>query len=362
MKILHFINSMGGGGAERQLCYLCTALEQTGVRATVALAVGGPNLPRLKRSGARIVHLNTGRGILSLASNVLRCIAREKPDIVQTWLSRMDILGGAAARALRCPFIVSERCNTANANLNRFPRLHALVVRYAAAVVANSEAGLMHWREIGGTGRLLACIRNIVPFDDIDAVAPGTAGAPSLAVDRQWVLYAGRFETAQKNIRTLLAACEEVARRDPAVGFIFAGDGPDRELISAFAARHPQQTIVAGYLAEPALWSVMKQARVVVSCSRFEGSPNVMLEALACGAKVVASDIAAHREIGVLSAGELVPVEEPAAFADGILASISEVALSTNVELRRTILRRNHSSSAIAMAYQAIYRQILGNN
>src|SRR5215216_4989655 len=98
MRILYTIPTLGYGGAERQLSYLAAELAARGHEVHVASSRGGANLRRVKSAGAEWHHLG---GVCHsdpvILYRLLRLIRRLRPDVVQTILTPMDILGGTAA-------------------------------------------------------------------------------------------------------------------------------------------------------------------------------------------------------------------------------------------------------------------------
>ena len=101
---------MGAGGAERQLAYLCAELPALGWEVHVALGAGGPNLARLRESGATVHTLGTRSNYdPRLAWRLWRLVRRIRPDLVQAWLLQMEVLAGLVATTSRIPWILSER-------------------------------------------------------------------------------------------------------------------------------------------------------------------------------------------------------------------------------------------------------------
>ena len=113
---------------------------------------------------------------------------------------------------------------------------------------------------------------------------------------------------------------------DDDVHVIFCGEGSRRKLISDWIDRHGFQTRAAliGYV--PTLWSIMKRASVLVSPSVFEGTPNVVLEAMACRCPLVVSDIPAHRAILNETAAILVEPNSATRLAAAIRGALRDAA------------------------------------
>jgi glycosyltransferase involved in cell wall biosynthesis len=347
---------MGGGGSERQLTYLAAGLHDLGWEVHVAVGRRGPNWPRLERSGA-VVHELPGSGAYDWRgpSRLRRLVAEVGPDLIQTWLFRMDVLGGLAAVATRTPWIFSER-----ASALAYPATPRFVFRrvlggLATAVVANSTAGEAYWRRYAERRFV---IPNVVPVDEIDEAPAVPPAGMGLARGGPVVLFAGRFEP-QKNIEVLLEACTRLLMR-PDVCVVCCGEGSLRPAVDAWLAARVAdgRVVVRGHVDE--LWGFMKSASVLISPALFEGSPNVVLEAMACRTPVVVSDIPEHREILDDASALLVDprsAERLAAAAFTVLDRPGAAAARAEVARARAA---RYSVMTVARQYDDIYRQVLG--
>jgi glycosyltransferase involved in cell wall biosynthesis len=135
------------------------------------------------------------------------------------------------------------------------------------------------------------------------------------ADDRKWILYVGRF-AEDKGVLDLAAAFATVAAGHPKAALVLVGEGPARaELERALAPLGPRFILVgARPFDEVALW--MSAADLVTLPSRHEGTPNVLLEALACGRRVVATPVGGIPDIvHRAELGALVPVGDVSALA-----------------------------------------------
>jgi predicted O-methyltransferase YrrM len=94
---------MAGGGAERQLTYVSQGLTQRGWDVHVAITATGTNMNRLQSSGAEIHYLP--RHAVSVLPQLTKLTRRLRPDIVMTWLPKMDILGGIAGQLAGVPWV-----------------------------------------------------------------------------------------------------------------------------------------------------------------------------------------------------------------------------------------------------------------
>ena len=129
--------------------------------------------------------------------------------------------------------------------------------------------------------------------------------------------------TRQKDFATLIRAFARVRQGLPA-RLIVLGEGEDRDDLEALCRSLGVAADVdlPGFVANP--YAILARARLFVLSSRWEGLPGALIEALACGARVVATDCpSGPREIlDDGRYGQLVPVEDEAALADAMRAAL----------------------------------------
>jgi glycosyltransferase involved in cell wall biosynthesis len=319
VRILHCIPSMGGGGAERQLAYLSGQLRALGHDVHVAIGSPGVNLARLAGTGAEVHHVGSGSNHdVRLLFRLIRVIRLVKPDLVHTWVTQMDIMGGLAARITGVPWVCSERSGPAAYPPTVKNQLRRFLGRRANAVIANSDMGDAFWRDILPSATPRFMIPNGVPLEEIDATPPtAAAGGQETAL----LIFAGRL-AEEKRPGTLIDALARLAP-DPSWSAVLFGDGPlgpslDREIDRARLAGRVTRP---GFT--PDLWGWMKRATAFISPSLYEGHPNTVIEAMAAGCPLIVSDIPAHRSFLDATTAELVDPGQPALLAAAIARVLS---------------------------------------
>jgi len=342
MKILYCIPTLGAGGAERQLAYLAAGMKKAGHDVHVAFAATGSNYDRLAASGVSM-HDVGGRGNYDprILLKLIRLVRTLRPDIVQTAVTQMDILGGLAALLTRTPWILRESSAAPGYLPGWKSALRRLLGRRADAIVANSREGRAYW----GTGDV---IRNGVPCGEIDAAPPAASPGPT-------ILFAGRLDNG-KNVATLIDA---INRIEPSVTATICGDGPQRPALEQLAARLgiAQRVVFSGSVSD--LWSRMKAADAVVTLSRFEGCSNVVMEAMACGTPLVVSDIPAHRELLEEHSASFVPCDDAAQAASAIRAILLDRD-SAHARAKTARARAEQwTVEAMVRRYAEVYRSTL---
>jgi glycosyltransferase involved in cell wall biosynthesis len=182
----------------------------------------------------------------------------------------------------------------------------------------------------------IATIYNPLDVERIQSLGREEPAEPWLrdALGPPVIVAAGRL-VAAKDFATLLRAFARV-RAQREARLVILGRGP-QQLSLAWLARRlgvARDVRLAGYTANP--FAAMARARVFALSSRYEGLANVLREALALGANVVATDCpSGSAEVlrhGAL--GRLVPVADDAAMAQALLAALDETLSPEAVRTR----------------------------
>jgi len=172
------------------------------------------------------------------------------------------------------------------------------------------------------------------------------------------VVYIGRMDV-KKGLRELVEAAASLHPERPNLHAYVVGEGPDRPLIeSAIQARNASgyiHALPACAFDDVAVW--MAAADLVTLPSYMEGCPNVVLEALACGRPVVATNVGGIPEIMSDECGRLVPPREPVALAQAF-ASV----LDTAWDAAAISARGSRSWSTVAAELLEIFESLVPNH
>jgi glycosyltransferase involved in cell wall biosynthesis len=263
----------------------------------------------------------------SASRSILSRVRAYRPDIILNYIVYPD--GDAAfrvARALRIPFVVTA----IGSDLNVIPdpicgRHTRRVLREADFTVTVSGDLLRTARRLGARVERSGAVLNgcdtaiFYPRDRTEARA--TLGLP---IDAEAVVYVGRLDMA-KGLGELVSAIASLRTHRPRLHAWIVGDGPAHEqvadaIVSQNVASHV--TLMSSCSSDKiATW--MAAADLVTLPSYREGCPNVIIEALASGRPIVASDVGGIPELMDHASGRLVPareVEPLAAALDNVLS------------------------------------------
>ncbi|MBI2118258.1 MAG: glycosyltransferase [Elusimicrobia bacterium] len=366
MKILHVIPSLGIGGTEKVLLQVCRALESKSLRhAVVALKVGGATEESLKRIPIPVRVLNSSNsfwsGILDfprLYSDLKEIIAEVSPEIVHTWLSRANILGRFTAKQCKVPHLISslrvmEEEKSYHLWAERFTE------KWCDLVTVNSPSlEKFALEKIGIPKGKVIYIPN-----GIDCRAQEIDQSKVSFFKKEWIKEnevvigtMGRLHF-QKGIDIFLKAAKIVAEKIPNVKFLIAGDGPEKESLMqlSHALGIESKVQFCGWVKENA--SFLSLLQIFVLTSRWEGMPNVILEAMALKKAIVATkvggtlDLIEHEKEGLL-----VKSNDPEPCAQAIFRFLQESSLTENFsQSAYQKVQQKFSLDKMIDSYRALY-------
>lgn len=356
-RLAIFLPSLEGGGAERVYTDLANHFVASGVPVDMVLI--WPRGRYLAELDARIRLIDLGVGSRAQAIPALaRYLRRESPEVL---LSAMDIANVVALLAHRLSrrrvrVVVSCHVNQSlqarhggQLHDRALPWLTRLLYPGADRIVAVShgvadDLAKLLKRPI----ERIDVIYNPIAVDAVRAQAAEKIGHPWLCEGEPPVLLSVGRLIPQKDYPTLFRAVAKV-RQNRAVRLIVLGEGPERAALEQLAGQIGISEILAmpGFVDNP--FAFMRQARLFVLSSRWEGFGLVILEALACGCPVFSTDCPSG-PAEILERGEygkLAPVGDVDAMARGI-----EECLDAPVDSERLVMRaRDFALDRIAGMY-----------
>ncbi|MGV3486297.1 MAG: glycosyltransferase [Planctomycetaceae bacterium] len=314
------ISSMEGGGSERQTLLLLRHLSRERFL---------PELMVLRRGGSLYDQIPSDVPVHCLSDGLPRWRVRwpgrihhaqvaalrkllvdREIAVVYDRTFHMSLIAGPAAAAAGVPrvsTIVSPPSRAVPLNAGKFVAIkrRRLARAYATAkqVIAVSQPTAVDARRYYGlTARQVLVIPNPVDQEELIGLASADAAPPRDA--RYTIVCVGRM-SEEKGQRDLLLALDRLRRHYPDFQLPrlwLVGDGPQRKAMEAMSAklRLEDCVVFVGHVTNPAPWVATADALCLPSL--FEGFPNVMLEAMALGTPVIASDLPIVRSLGRVAA------------------------------------------------------------
>jgi glycosyltransferase involved in cell wall biosynthesis len=259
-------------------------------------------------------------GYLRLVWRTFALIRAEKPDAVITFLPLANVLGLFLACLLRVPSRIASHRVTVDSTHPLLQRIDALLMRFGVYtdVVAVSEGVRQSCRLYSAKDRdRVEVVHNgLLGFRPSHLSQKDARQSLGLPVDRFLILAVGRL-SAQKNFGFLV----KLAARCPEALWIIAGEGPQRDALSAAIASSGLEDSVRllGAMPRARMPDLLAAADLFAQPSLFEGQSNALLEAMTAGLPSISTDIPEQRETMAEAdgpvAGALLPVDDLDAWA-----------------------------------------------
>jgi glycosyltransferase involved in cell wall biosynthesis len=370
LRIALCITDLDVGGAERTLVELVTRVDRNRIDPVVYCLKPRPEadeascLPRLREAGVVVHFLNARRswGVLWLIQRLRRLLADQGPDLVQTFLFHANLAGRIAARRAGVGRVVAG-IRVAE----RHCRWHLWVDRLTAGLVDRhvcvSQAVARFSADRGG----LPPDRLVVIPNGIDTGAYPTSRLVDLdscgiRAGRRLVTYVGRLDR-QKGLRWLVEAAPRWLGRLPDCDLLLVGKGPDRPALERLCEELGISNRVrfAGWRGD--VPAILAASAVLVLPSRWEGMPNVVLEAMASRLPVLATDVEGVRELLASEADpQTVQYGDTEAFVEKLVALMSDAALARRLGQRNRLrVETEFTLGRMAGAYQDLWESLVAD-
>ena len=341
-RLAFFLPSLEGGGAQRVMLNLAAGFCDRGFPADLVLASAEGDYLQSVPPAVRVVDLGAQRVLRALVP-LVRYLRHERPRVLIAGLDHANLVAMAASRISRARTrtVISVHCvfetgvsARRDFRIRTLPWLLGRLHRWADAVVAVSQGVADDLTRTAGIppGRIRVILNPVITPALIAAARDRPAHPWFEDSTRPIIISAGRL-APQKNF-SLLIESFAVVRRKFDVRLVILGEGPDRPRLEASIRRHGVEHCVAlpGFVPNP--YACMARANVFVLSSDYEGLPTVLIESLALGTPVIATDCkSGPREIlrdGAL--GDLVPVRDVEAMVRAIVRALTSPRGAPEIE------------------------------
>ncbi len=365
LRVLHLIDSLRHGGAELLLLGVTRGLLRRGFDVNVGYSTPGPLEADFRDLGMPLYPLpRAARVDPLLFLRMARLVRHLRPDVVHTHLFKSNFHGRGAAYLAGAPVVVSTLHSADPWAANPLAgRIYGLTARFADRLIAVSEpVRAYHLAHTGVPAEKVITIENGVDLDQFNSIkASGEqlradlkipAGAPLLGV-------IGRL-VADKGQVHFLRAAAYIRERQPTARFLLVGDGPQKGALHAIARDLDLEEAVLFTGFRQDIPAVMAALDVLVIPSLREGLPLTLLEAMAAGTPVVATDAGGVADVLAGEAGLVVPPGDSAALADACLKLLATPDLRARMGAAgRAIVVQRYSLERTVERLATLYRQLL---
>lgn len=367
LRIAILITELNVGGAERCAVNLAVRLDRTRFAVEVFSLAPRPAgeqaalVQRLEQAQIPVHFLGATSTWHALAAvrQLRQHLQHQLPHILQTFLFHANVLGNWAARAVPQTQVVTG-VRVADPSRWRLWLEHR-ASRRAARIVCVSQSVADFCRTRGCLpAKKLSVIPNGLDVTVYPACETADLAASGVPASRRALLFVGRLHR-QKGLDWFLSACAPtVLDRLPDHDLLIVGDGPQRpELQQLVRSLHLDDRVhFAGWRAD--VPQLIAASSVLFLPSRWEGMPNVLLEAMASGRPVLATRTEGVLELlGPLADDQSVDVGDAAAFGSKLvrLVETPAAAIALGQQNRQRVAER-FSLDAMVSAYEGLYASL----
>ena len=363
IRVLHLVDDLDVGGLERVVCQCARYLPSDRYQVAVwALGRDGPMADVIRQAGGAV-------RVLSLRScyhpavirRFIRELRAERPDIVHTHTYFTNTLARLALWAGRCPAAHVAHVH----NVYSQYRWHHRVVekglsRRSFRIICCSAAVRDFVCRAEGIQPEKTCvIPNGVDVEAFEARPAFDRGALGLAED-DFVVMTVASLTAKKGHAYFVRALRRLCRINARIKYLVVGDGPRRETLHNLVATEGLEDHVVFLGVRSDVPALMGLADVFVLPSLTEGMPLVVMEAMAAGLPVVATNVGGTPELvrdGLT--GRLVRPANEDDLVEAVTAIMRDEPLRREYSRQAGILGRGFAARETVRRIERVYREAL---
>jgi L-malate glycosyltransferase len=319
IKLVVLLQDLEFGGTQRYAIHLLNHLNRDLFSPELWVLRGGDDMaPMVKDSGVKIEWLSRSSHVGPTAIwNLARKLKTHKPDVLYTLTVVPNIWGRILGRMARVPTVVTSYRNLVAKQKDR------LLWRLSARIICNAKSLRENLiRNSSVDPKRVVVVPNGV---DTDYFSPD----PNLKAPDPFVVYAGRL-VEQKDPFTLLEAFRTVSVGNPKARFLICGKGHLLQDVLEYINSNALQSKIEVIPGDRDLRRHLQRAWVFALASRYEGSPNVLLEAMSMGLPIVSTKVDGIPEL--IDHGESGLMVEPG-HPDSLAGAISSILADDSIRV-----------------------------
>lgn len=361
VRVCFMIDRLSRAGTESQLIALIRELDRSQVCPSLVLLDGEDDLSRaLEPADCPVIRLGV-RKLFSTkavgAARQLRAFWREqRPEVLQVYFLDAAYLGAPLAKACGIRKVLRVRNNLGYWVTRRHRVLSRLVRPFVDATLTNTEAG----KDALVANDGLRPDRVVVLENGVDVARFKRFMLPDTSKKAVRVGCVANLRPV-KNIDGLMRAAKAALERFPQLTFEVAGDGEQRETLAVLHAELGlgERFVLRGSVSDVA--GFLRSVDVAVLPSHSEGMSNALLEYMAAGRAVIATDVGANAKL--LDGGKcglLIPPNDETALVEALNTLLANPLRAASYgAAARNRVNAEFSRTAMRKRFEGFYREIV---
>jgi glycosyltransferase involved in cell wall biosynthesis len=377
VRVLHVITRLTLGGSAENTVASTVALATAGYGGPLAVGIAESDRASVEDARARGLTLvdvpalgrEVGPRDLVAVVNLFAVMRRLRPGIVHTHTSKAGFVGRLAARLARVPSVIHQPHGHifygyyGPRRTAFYVALERLAARWTDRVVTLTERGTEEHLARGiGRRAQYRTVPSGVPTAALRARSPGrTAARMALGLPSEAFVVGGLGRlVAVKGFDVLLRALPTLAAAVPSARVLLVGEGPERVALDAQATALGVGARVHVTGATTDIARCLAACDVLAAPSRNEGMGRALVEAMALGVPVVASEVGGiPAVVGDGEGGRLVPPGDAAALADALVELGLDHGLRAKLAAAAAVRAEAFSTGVAEAAMRAIYDELV---
>jgi glycosyltransferase involved in cell wall biosynthesis len=365
LRLLLLLHRLDYGGAELQLIHLARGLAQQGHDVTLCCIDRSViDLQPLEQAGVHVVELHARSRVARIAAIPRLVRLARRADVVHCTMWDTSLWGRIAAIVARRPVIVADHATDRSVQLatngsgrGRWIALHNRLLdpfTFATVACASTQRAVLEGEGVAASK--IVEIANGVPTAELVAAAGGGPSRSDLGIPEQArvAIHVAGFR-AEKNQLGALEAFVDVRERVGDVHLVFLGSGPLRGEVEARTRELAAERWVHFLGFRDDVPAVLSLADLMILPSISDAMPMTILEAMALGVPVVATDVGDVRATLAGGAGICVPAGDKAAFVDACSELLSDPERLAELARAGRERARDFDSAAMSERYAELF-------
>lgn len=283
-KICFIAGTLGKGGAERQLIYMLRCLKKEGHQIHVITLTKDEFYEKeIRRLNIKIHFAGVTNNRLIRLIKIISIVHKLKPDIIQSQHFYTNIYAGLSGLFCGINSLGGVRNNLTTEIKNNGILLGTLSVLLPTRLISNSIEAISNSRGFNYPMKDFFYLPNVFDFDSFKT---------SYALrEKKLILFVGRL-VYQKRAELFIEIISELLKLDSEYEGWIIGEGPDKKKLMDYAKSRGLESSNLKFLGEVEnMAEFYSKATFLILTSRYEGTPNVVIEAMASGLVVLATKV-----------------------------------------------------------------------
>ena len=360
IRLMHIIYSLDTGGLEKLILELVKRVDSDIFRSSVCcLTDKGTLSAELESLGVDTFYMHKEGGVgYSIPFKIARVLKKEKIDIVHTHDSSANLYGSLAGKLAGTRMIINTEHGGIYFETKRKRLFNKLLCLFNHKEICVSNSVKEDLLGMGLSGKRLIVIRNGIDFNRFDIPVEKNEIRKDFGFkDSDYLVTTVGRLSREKNQKLLLDAVKPTLERIPEAKFIIVGNGPLRKNLEEYA-NELQIADKVKFLGERNdIPQVLKMSDCFVLCSNYESFGITIIEAMASGIPVIATDVGGVKEtVWNGKTGVLVSKEDSEDLSRAVIRIKNDSQLADRMVLQaKEMVKNNYRIETMIREHENLY-------